>query len=149
MDDILAALTEAYSNLTLHCGVSSLMHYVPALRRRPGFKELHRENYEISYHLTTAIGSARLILGGSREPGYFALVVNCEREALEHQQRAMAAFRRLAEGAPAEVRPLLEQLQGLLQATMGSIQRAIGITTAVFGPETMARLVEWSRQTQE
>lgn len=146
MDDILAALTEAYDDLTLQCAVASLGHYIPAMARLPGFEELHRQNYEVSYHLTTAIGSARRILAGSREPGYFALVVTCERAAREHQQRAMEAFRRLSAAAPADLRPLLQRLHGHHQATMGHIQRAAGITTAAFGPGTMAQLIQWSRQ---
>jgi hypothetical protein len=148
MDDILAALTEAYGDLTLQCAVASLGHYVPAMTGLPGLEELHRQNYEVSYHLTTAIGSARRILAGSREPGYFALVITCERAAREHQQKAQEAFRKLSEAAPADLRALLQRLHGHIQATMGHIQRALGLTTAAFGPESMDQLLEWSRQVE-
>jgi hypothetical protein len=148
MDDILAALTRAYDDLTLQCAIASLGRYIPAMAGLPGFDELHKQNYEVSYHLTTAIGSAGRILSGVQEPGYFALVITCERAAREHQQKAIEAFRKLADAAPADLRPLLQRLHGHIQATMGHIQRALGLTTAAFGPESIAQLLEWSRRVE-
>lgn len=147
MDDILAALQRAQANLAHQCAVASLGHFVPAMRGLPGFAELHKENYGVSYHLTTAIGAAEKILAGAREPGYFALVVTCQREAGEHQRKALQAFRQLAAAAPAGIRPLVQRLGGHMQATTGHIQRAAGLSVTALGPEVIRELVEWTEAT--
>lgn len=146
IDDILISLQRAHTDLALQCATASLGHFVPAIRRLAGFEELHRQNYEVAYHLTTAIGSARRILAGARDPGYFALLVSCQREAREHQEKAAAAYRRLAEAAPAEVRPLIQRMGGHIQATSGHLQRSIGLSTAALGRETIADLQRWTEQ---
>ncbi len=147
MDDILRSLQQAHSTLTQQCATSSLGHYVPAMRSLPGFEQLHRQNYEVSYHLTTAIGAARRILAGDREPGYFALVVSCQREAQEHQRRAEAAFRRMSQAAPERLRPLVQRIGGYIQATAGHIQRSVGLSVAALGPQAINALVRWTEST--
>lgn len=149
VDDMLVTMDRAHNELALQCAVASLGHYIPAMRRLPGFEELHKENYEVSYHLTTAIGASRRILSGSREPGYFALLVSCQREAEEHQRKAVAAFRRLAAAAPAELAPVVQRLGGHMQATSGRIQRAIGLSLAALGPAPVAALVRWTEGTRQ
>lgn len=153
VDDILMSLQRAQHDLSLQCAVASLGRFIPDLRGRPGYADLHRENYEVSYHLTTAMGAARRILAGSRDPGYFALLVTCQRAAQEHQQRAIAAYRRMTGAVPAaaaaELRPLLQRLGGHLQATAGHLERGMGLTTAALGPETITRLVRWTEAAEQ
>lgn len=145
MDEIFTALQRTYSELTLQCAVASLGHYVPAMRGLPGFEQVHRQNYEVSYHLTTGLGAARRILAGAREPGYFALVVACQQAAREHQNRAMQALRQMAAAAPADLAPLLQRLSGHMQATAGHLQRTAGLTQAALGQDVVQRLLAWSR----
>ncbi len=138
--EILRSLERAYDALAAQCAVASLGYVIPAMRELPGFEKVHEENYEVSYHLTTAIGSARQILMGYPEPGYFALIVSCIHEACKHQQMAMEALERMAEAAPEEIRPLIQRLRGLMQATSGHLQRARGLVRAAYGPEAMRQL---------
>lgn len=147
LDEVLAALHRAHVSLSLQCAVASLGQYIPEMRRLPGYEELHRENYEVAYHLTTAIGSARRILAGARDPGYFAKLISCQRAAYEHQERAAAAFQRLAAAAPAQLRPTVQRLGGYIQATTREIRRAIALTTAALGPRTINQLQEWAEGT--
>lgn len=148
MDDILVSLHRAFDDLTLQCAVASLGHFIPQMRCLEGFEALHRENYEVSYHLATAIGAARHITAGSREPGYFALVVACQREAHEHQRKATAAYRRMAAAAPPSLLPLMQRLGGHIQATAGHVQRSIGLSVASLGPEQIAQLVRWTESAE-
>lgn len=66
----------------------------------PGFEQLDEENYEVAYHLATAIGAAERLLAGSREPGHIALLASCMAEVREHQRKVMEAYSRLSRSAP-------------------------------------------------
>lgn len=147
VNEILNALYSAYNDLTLQCAVASAGLYIPEMKRLPGFAEIHKENYAVSYHLTTAIGAARQILSGAREPSYFALLVTCERKTRTHQQRAREAWQKMTEAEmPQSIRPYLQQIGGRLQGTSGFLQRAIGLTNSALGQETVQRLMEMSRE---
>jgi hypothetical protein len=146
VEGMIGALTAAVDQLTLQCADASVGHYIPEMARLPGFEKLHTENVWVSYHLITAIGAARRISAGSREPGYYALLVSCEREARKHQRQAMEALGRMAAAAPAGLGPLLQRLSGLTFSTMGQIDRATGLTVALLGPERIAGLMEWAAQ---
>ena len=143
MDQLLPALWGTYQNLTKQCAVSSLGHYVPGMSQLPGFAELHRENYAVSYHLTTAIGAVTKILEGSREPGYFGLLASCLRAASEHEEKVTQAFSEMVTAAPERLLPLMHQLNGLLRLTSGTIQYSINLAVSALGSETFAALVQW------
>lgn len=147
VNEILNALYGAYNDLTLQCAVASIGHYIPEMKRLPGFEAIHKANYETAYHLTTAIGAARMIMAGAREPGYFALLVTCERKSREYQQKAREAWQQMTEGdVPQAVRPYLEQIGGRIKATSGQLQRAIAMTNATLGQQAVQRLMQMSQE---
>lgn len=140
---ILSALRVTRENVTTQCAVASLGHYIPGMADLPGFEQIHAENYEVAYHLTTAIGAAERLLAGSREPGYIALLASCMTEVWEHQRKVMEGYSRLSRSAPAQLAPLIRRIGGLVQATTGTTERAMGLAVAAVGRETLQRLAEW------
>ena len=150
VNDILTALYQTYNDLTLQCALASIGHYIPEMKRLLGFNEIHEANYEATYHLTTAIGAARMIAAGAREPGFFALLVTCERKTREYQQKARDAWLKMIEGdVPQAARPYLEHLGGRIKATSGHLQQAIAMTNAALGQEAVQRLMQMSREARE
>lgn len=147
VNEILNALYSAYNNLTLQCAAASIGHYIPEMKRLPGFEAIHQANYEATYHLTTAIGAGRMVMAGAREPGYFALLVTCERKTREYQQKAREAWQQMTEGeVPQAARPYLEQVGGRIKATSGHLQRAIAMTNATLGQQAVQRLMQLSQE---
>lgn len=148
LQQLLGMLHGAQHTMSLQCGTSTLGWFLPAVKRLPGFKELHKENYEVSYHLSTACGSAHMLLAGAGRPELLATIADCLREAREHEEKAREHCRRMRQAAPASVQPLLEQIQGYLQATLGQMERAQGLLTHVLGPDQVGRLVAWAEAQQ-
>lgn len=146
VSQVLNALVQTHNNLALLCAAASLATYIPEARNLPGLSALHRANYEAAYHLTTAIGSARMILSGAPQPGYYALLYNCQREVWEAMQNAMDAYDQLSQATPQNLRPWAQQVGGLLQATIGSLQRAVSLTTAALGPQGVQQLQQFIQQ---
>lgn len=146
---ILSALQATRQNVTAQCAVSSLGHYIPGMSELPGFEQIHEENYEVAYHLTTAIGAAERLLAGSREPGYIALLASCMTEVREHQRKVMEGYSRLSRSAPGQLAPLVRRLGGLVQATTGTTERAIGLAVSAVGRETLQRLAEWEPEGEQ
>lgn len=148
---ILALLDAAWQALTLQCADASVGHFIPAIRTLPGFRDLHHENYEVSYHLATASGVARRLLAGEWHPGYLALLVSCQRAAAEHQARALRAYRQLRAAAPVGVLPagllgLLDRLGGMLETTAGHLHSAQVLTESLLGHEAAQALASWAQQ---
>lgn len=141
-------LMAAHHSLELQCADASLGHFIPSVATLPGFRTLHRENYEVSYHLVTALGSLRRLLAGEWHPGFLALLVACQEAAAHHQARAAEAWGRMMAAAPRDpaVRGLLERLGGFLDLTAGHIAAARGITESLLGAATVQSLTAWVRQ---
>lgn len=146
VSQVLNSLIQTYNSLTLLCAAASLARYIPEARDLPGLDALHRALYEASYHLITATGSARMILSGAGQPGYYALLLNCQREIWEALQNARDAFNQLSQATPENLRPWAQQVGGLLQATMGHLLRAMGITTAALGQQGLEQLQQFIQQ---
>lgn len=147
---VMERLMAARHSLELQCADASLGHFIPSARVLPGFRTLHRENYEVSYHLVTALGSLHRLLAGEWHPGFLALVVACQEAAARHQARAAEAWGRMMTAAPRDpsVRGLLERLGGFIETTAGHIAAARGITESLLGPATVQSLSAWARQVQ-
>lgn len=135
-------LSAAWDALTLQCADASVGHFIPEVRGLPGFRELHRENYDVSYHLATALGSASRLLMGDRHPGFLALLASCQKEAAEHQEKAALAYRQMAAAAPDAVRHLLRRLGGMILSTSRQLEAARAMTLSLLGPATVQTLVE-------
>lgn len=142
VNEILTELTRALAALALQCAASSLAFYIPEARNLPGLDALHKANYEASYHLLTATGAAHSILMGAPEPQYYALLVNCERKTQEALQEARDAFQQVSRAAPEALRPWAQRVGGLLQATSGHLQRAVGLTTAALTPQARQQVMQ-------
>ena len=74
------------------CSITTEMKMFPQFARQPLLRELHRENYETSYHRNTAAGNLiRLQVIDPSNDSFIRLVlmtVECFIEAKEHDRKA-------------------------------------------------------------
>lgn len=146
MPQIAGALERSLLALEAQCARTSVAYFYPGLRALPGLEQVHKENYEVSYHLTTALGSARAIMAGERLPGYYGLVLACQKEALEHQQKAVRAWGQMLRAAAPALQPAVHHLGAFLHATARTLAEGYAWTTHAFGPGTAQALLAWVEQ---
>lgn len=142
LPELIAALEQAQLHFNEFCGLASLGYFLPSAKRLPGFLTIHKENYEVAYHLGTAIGSARLMAHGATDEGLAAYLVHCQVAVHRHLRTIQAAYRRLWAAAPHDLRPWADALGGHLDATRGWARRAYGLTEAALGRELRRELYQ-------
>lgn len=140
---IIAGLARAQLALEVQCARVSVAYFFPGLRELPGLQEAHKENYEVSYHLITAMGAARAIAGGERLPGYYGLLLSCQKEASEHQEKVLQAWGRMQRAAPQRLQAAVQHLGGVLQATARATGQVQAFTRQAYGAEVADALLVW------
>jgi hypothetical protein len=83
----------------IFCSITTEMKYLPAFKDQPPLRNVHRENYETSYHLNTAAGNLARLLSGAHsnreERMLILMTIECFIEADEHDRKAKQFLRQV------------------------------------------------------
>jgi hypothetical protein len=90
----------------IFCSIVTEMTYLPAFKDQPPLRQLHRENYETSYHRNTAAGNLQRFLtgSGSSEERLILMTVECLLETHEHDRKAEDYLSQMKPASSADAR---------------------------------------------
>lgn len=140
--EVMNSLMRGLNDISLQSAAVSLASYIAEARNLPGLEALMKANQEAAYHMLTAMGAAQIIMMGMNEPRYYAVLVNCQREAQQALQAARTAFQLLNQATPQSLRPWVQQVSGLMQATSGHLQRSVSLTNSALGTQGVQQVMQ-------
>ena len=92
-------LLESVHAEQVFCSLVSEMKYMPQFQSQPALAELHKENYETSYHRNTAVGNLSRLQAGEAHDLPVLMTIECLVETARHDrlgEKALAAIRAAA-----------------------------------------------------
>jgi hypothetical protein len=131
--EVLDLMQKSLYALEIQCSFSTQMKLLEETKNLPGLRELHKHNYESSYHRTTALGCLYRILNGERHPHVFGIMIRCMIESEEHDaasEKAVTKMKQFARGTAEKwvqtVHEWLEQQSSNLREAMSKTRPLVG-----------------------
>ncbi len=86
--DVLGHVERSIKAEQMFCSIATQMTFLPQFRYQAELKNVHRENYETSYHRNTAAGNLRRLLTGEFDEMLVLMTVECLIESRKHDKIA-------------------------------------------------------------
>ncbi|MCL6518081.1 hypothetical protein, partial [Alicyclobacillus sp.] len=101
---VLQHLEQSIHAEQVFCSIVTEMKFMPAFKDDPNLAEVHRQNYETSYHRNTAAGNLRRLLAGAgpSEEMLVLMTIECFVEAKRHDRQAEEALKAIRTESPAD-----------------------------------------------
>lgn len=124
----------------IFCSIVTEMKFMPAFKDDPHLAEVHRQNYETSYHRNTAAGNLRRLLAGAgpSDEMLVLMTIECFVEAREHDKRAEQALTSIRAGSAADER-WIQAAEKWHFRRRHALRRAKRLLKQAVPPETWAK----------
>lgn len=93
-------LMESVHAEQVFCSIVTEMKRMPQFQHQPALANLHRQNYETSYHRNTAVGHLSRLQAGEPSVALILMTVECLAEAARHDKSAQAALDQIQAATP-------------------------------------------------
>ncbi|GMA51792.1 hypothetical protein GCM10025857_31490 [Alicyclobacillus contaminans] len=116
------------------CSYVTQMTFMPQFKDQPALRQVHRENYETSYHRNTAAGNLHRLAQFDEDELLVLMTVECFIETRKHDNTALTALRQVTTSDPTG-RKLLERAFYWHDQRKHYLKRAAGKLYTMLGPE--------------
>jgi hypothetical protein len=119
--------------LEVQCSFATQMKLLEETKSLPGLRELHKHNYETSYHRTTALGCLSRIQNGERHPHVYGIMIRCMLESEEHDAASEKAVKKMKQFARGTAEKWVTTVEEWLGQQMAGLQEAMEKTRPLVG----------------
>lgn len=133
--DVLRHFEQSMYALEIQCSFATQMKLIEETKKLPGLPELHKQNYESSYHRTTALGCLYRILSGERHPHVFGIMIRCMIESEEHDEASANAIRQMEQYAQGTAERWVQLTRHWHTHQMNTLKQAMRITRSLVGEQ--------------
>lgn len=133
--EVLTHSQQSLYALEVQCSFATQMKLTESTKNLPGLQELHRHNYESSYHRTTAMGCLYRILSGERHRHVVGIMIHCMIESEEHDRASQQAIQQMKQHATGAAERWVDIVQRWQSQQMRELQEAMQITRGLVGEQ--------------